>query len=76
MRFNCDYIIDRLEERRKKKYKWNKWFAWYPVKVANNDCRFLEYVNCRAYSGRHVPFTSRYEYEAVDTPTKINQEVL
>lgn len=36
MKFNCDKWKCKLE--------WHRWFAWYPVKIAENDCRWLEYV--------------------------------
>lgn len=26
------------------KEKWHVWFAWRPVRVAEGDCRWLEYV--------------------------------
>jgi hypothetical protein len=29
------------------KMKWHDWFAWFPVTVANNDCRWLETVDRR-----------------------------
>lgn len=37
MKFDCD--------KWKYKYEWHRWFAWYPVKVAEHDCRWLEYVD-------------------------------
>jgi hypothetical protein len=27
---------------------WYKWFAWYPVRVGDNDCRWLEFVYRKA----------------------------
>lgn len=26
---------------------WRRWFAWYPVRIGKNDCRWLEYVECK-----------------------------
>ena len=42
MRFNCGLSKD---ENLDEKMKWHKWFAWYPVRVARNDCRWLETVH-------------------------------
>jgi len=41
MKFNCgtDY-----QTWYKLKTNWHRWFAWYPVRVGNCDCRWLEYV--------------------------------
>lgn len=41
MKFRCgesrkDYI--------KRMGQWHRWFAWYPVRVGENDCRWLEFV--------------------------------
>jgi hypothetical protein len=41
MRFNCG---DGWLERRCKRERWHRWFAWRPVRVADGDCRWLEYV--------------------------------
>lgn len=24
--------------------KWTRWFAWYPIRLSENDCRWLEFV--------------------------------
>lgn len=43
MKFHCKTpetrhaFIKRIEQ-------WHRWFAWYPVRVAENDCRWLEVV--------------------------------
>jgi len=37
MKWDCD-----ARERRRE--QWHLWFAWYPVKVADGDCRWLERV--------------------------------
>lgn len=52
MKFNCGLTGDAKEaaaraERDKLKV-WHRWFAWYPVRVGQNDCRWLEYVERRA----------------------------
>jgi hypothetical protein len=56
MRFNCNkYKVDITQ--------WHKWFAWHPVKVKANECRWLEIVE------RRVTYMSieyiEYEYRAI-----------
>lgn len=49
MKFNCDYR-DRVRN-------WHDWFAWYPVKISEGDCRWLETIEVRADvsgSGRYI----------------------
>ena len=63
MKFKCP---QKLEEN--EKLFWHDWFAWFPVRVANNDCRWLETVARRG----NVEYTyegSKYwnfEYKAKD----------
>lgn len=33
MKFRCGHDED-----------WHRWFAWFPAKVGERDCRWLEYV--------------------------------
>lgn len=42
MKFRCPDTY--LERRKRLHMKWRPWFAWYPVRVAPNDCRWLELV--------------------------------
>jgi hypothetical protein len=58
MKFNC--------ASRDYKIVWHDWFAWFPVSVAENDCRWLETVDRRAnleynYLGEGY---WKYEYRA------------
>lgn len=49
MKFNCE------------KYKtWCSWFAWYPVKVGDNDCRWLETVERRRVEYHDTCFGSTW----------------
>lgn len=41
MTFNCG---PTREEKKAAKEKWHKWFAWYPVRIENHDCRWLETI--------------------------------
>jgi hypothetical protein len=59
MKFNCDKVtpadhITRTnalakvyDQRVKDAQEWHRMFAWFPVVVADNDCRWLEYVERR-----------------------------
>ena len=38
MKFNCGLT------KNEKLQSWHKWFAWYPVRISKNDCRWLETV--------------------------------
>ena len=60
MRFNCN---------RDKKAKWHRWFAWYSVRVAPNDCRWLEYVQ-RKGEYQASPFWEGWVYEYRPLPEK------
>lgn len=44
MRFDCG---ETHEERRKRLTQWHRWFAWFPVKVGDHDCRWFEFVERR-----------------------------
>lgn len=54
MKFDCDYFKDKREARWKrrlewfkKSQEWHKWYAWFPVKLGPNDCRWLETIETR-----------------------------
>lgn len=70
MKFRCGprYTYTELWEMKKKRWqatydklsKWHRHFAWLPVKVSRNDCRWLEYVLCRGVSQKYVLFKNDY----------------
>lgn len=33
--------------KRAHKMKWHRWFAWFPARVADDDCRWFEWVERR-----------------------------
>lgn len=35
------------EVKKTLRMQWHRWFAWYPVRVGENECRWLEYVERR-----------------------------
>ena len=41
MKFNCG---PTAEERIRRKCVYHRWFAWRPVRIGANDCRWLEFV--------------------------------
>lgn len=48
MRFNCgpSYSVRMARLR-----QWHTWFAWYPVRVEEGDCRWLEFIERRDVRG-------------------------
>lgn len=71
MKFNCGPSYEvRRETERVRWFTWHRWFAWHPVRVGENDCRWLEYVDRKAngiYPGQifeWVPYN--FEYRAMD----------
>ena len=46
MKIKTGNIVKRLQ-RQTYLSNWHAWFAWYPVKVAEYEYRWLEYVNRR-----------------------------
>ena len=49
MKFNCGKrtYAQRKKARQKALKHWHKWFAWYPVRLGEHDCRWLEFVQRR-----------------------------
>lgn len=49
MKLNCGRPkYQRRGEAVKYLCNWHRWFAWFPVRVGTNDCRWLEYVERKA----------------------------
>lgn len=44
MKINCG---PTWKEREDANRQWHDWFAWFPVRVASRDCRWLETVSRR-----------------------------
>lgn len=76
MKFRCGrwrrlyrQFWDGREEARE---KWHKWFAWYPVNVGYEDCRWLEVVNRKEFTHTGTGELWMYRtykiwrYEAID----------
>ena len=55
MKFNCGMSPEAKAAKKQLEFKkriesrieWNRWFAWRPVRVGEEDCRWLEYVERR-----------------------------
>jgi len=47
MKWDCG---ETFEEKRERLRAWHRWFAWYPIKVADHDCRWLEFVERKRFS--------------------------
>ncbi len=52
--------IESLSERRVRLGKWHRWFAWFPVRVGENDVRWLERVERRGWMNHFIGW--RWEY--------------
>lgn len=49
MKFNCGTSEQRRRQAARDHWcTWHLWFAWYPVRVDDNDCRWLERVYRKA----------------------------
>ncbi len=72
MKLNCG---PSYEQRRAEKVEalkreiirlrdWHDWFAWFPVRVAEGDCRWLEVVERQMqgtyYTGYHIARAAAY----------------
>ena len=65
MRFNCGHSTSK---KNKVKEDWHDWFAWYPVRVAEGDCRWLETVERKGEL--HYDFVAgdwKFEYREKNT---------
>lgn len=62
MKFNCDFYKDWKHKRghAQEEYlrNWHKKFAWLPIKVADKDCRWFEFVE-RSYPS--AVYSTHYE---------------
>lgn len=48
MRFNCGLsVIEKFELRLKHQREWHRHFTWWPTRIGQNDCRWLEWVERR-----------------------------
>lgn len=67
MRFNCG--LDKWTRRRLKEHKmlnWHKHFCWWPIRMGENDCRWLETVERKfAYWNKYVNGGSDQEYREI-----------
>lgn len=87
MRFNCGLSPNEKWQISKQKTidaldkltEWHSWFAWYPVRIANGDCRWLETIQRKAkYTawkteglfGAYVAYEIEYEYKPSEVSIK------
>lgn len=58
MKFNCP------KKQPKDTTLWYKWFAWYPVRVNDNECIWLEVVERREIEKTYATYDdwTRYDY--------------
>lgn len=71
MKFNCgpteeekrEYARQLYLERQAAAEEWHPWFAWFPVQVGSNDCRWLEVVERRQqYNFKTIKAGEYWEY--------------
>lgn len=56
MRFNCGPSLAQRRWNKAVKMKdWHKHFCWWPVRIANGDCRWLETIERRFGDWYHDP---------------------
>jgi len=49
MKLNCGPSAEQRRQAARDYYcRWHRWFAWFPVRVAQDDCRWLEVVERKA----------------------------
>jgi hypothetical protein len=49
--------------KRAHKMRWHPWYAWFPVRLRDNDCRWLEWVERKIeYSGPVAPMERMRHY--------------
>lgn len=46
MKFDCGKRSrsQHVTSRHRALRLWHRWFAWYPVRIGQHDCRWLEFV--------------------------------
>jgi len=70
MKFNCGPTVGQriekfLNNRKEKLSKWHKYFAWYPVRVSNNTCIWLGYVERKAKYYSYFVGIEKWEYREI-----------
>jgi hypothetical protein len=63
MKINCGRDWETLMQDRR---EWHPWFAWYPVRIGNYDCRFLEVVMRRENPQSYTSYARVWEYRAIE----------
>lgn len=54
MRFNCGPSFNvKAEETYSRFSNWHRWYAWFPVRVGEDDCRWLEWIERRGESASY-----------------------
>ena len=65
----------KIHSRRIGAHDWSPWFAWFPVRVSDNELRWLETVDRRIKPGyRLVPMAPvPFEYRAIVEPSNTDK---
>lgn len=76
MKFDCGPSPEAKREawlavsyaRRAEREKWHPWFAWFPVRLGEHDCRFWEQVERRQrYRYPNLKLEEYWEYRPMQT---------
>ena len=59
MKFNCGPSTEKPDSR----MTWHSWFAWFPVRISDNDCRWLETVERRGNTEYYLDGKKYWNYE-------------
>lgn len=67
MKFNCGST--KAAEKRERWLNWHRVFAWWPTRVGDNDCRWLECIE-RKYDWVGTAYLIPYDpkYRAIGKP--------
>jgi hypothetical protein len=64
MRFDCG---ETWAEKKARLGQWHRKFLWWPTKLADHDCRWLEYVERRGtYESWSEGSYWNWEYRSID----------
>lgn len=66
MKFDCGPdALTRLKRKHARLSEWHKWFAWFPTRIAEGDCRWLETIERKGtYTCYDMDFWWTWEYRA------------
>ncbi len=62
MKFNCgESKCAELQRDWKEKTTWHKWFAWFPVRISESECVWLEIIE-----QKYNPDECNWEFRTIE----------